>query len=188
MARIDPRQAVLKDGTIVVIRSAVPDDARALVRFTAATLSTSAYLIRTPQEYGESWRAKRRWIRAMEHSAADVALLAVSDGAIVGFLDSMAERRLRVRHNTRFGLAVAARWRGRGVGKALVEVFLGWVSAHPVLSRVELHVHSENAAAIALYRALGFAEEGRRRGAIRYEDGRVMDDVVMGLRLDSFAR
>ncbi len=53
------------------------------------------------------------------------------------------------------------------------------------LSRVELEVHSENAPAIALYKKLGFVEEGRKRQAF-HRSGKKSDLIVMGLLQSEF--
>lgn len=60
-------------------------------------------------------------------------------------------------------IAVQGRWRGRGVGRALIETLLRRLYADRVGS-VFLEVAEGNAAAVALYRRLGFAVVGSRRG------------------------
>ncbi|MGH9179068.1 MAG: GNAT family N-acetyltransferase [Acidimicrobiales bacterium] len=81
------------------------------------------------------------------------------------------------------GMLVAAGWRGRGVGTALVLTALDWArqaGAH----KVALQVWPHNQAAIGLYRKLGFVEEGRLRRHYRRRNGELWDAVVMGLLLD----
>lgn len=68
-----------------------------------------------------------------------------------------------------------------GIGKALLNHFIAWVKKHPTLERIELHVHSDNRSAITLYETTGFQLEGTRRSAVKYEDGRVVDDHIMAL-------
>ena len=46
---------------------------------------------------------------------------------------------------------------------------------------VELQVRADNPRAIALYRSHGFEHEGTRRALVRADDGRLVDDLVMGL-------
>ena len=81
------------------------------------------------------------------------------------------------------GMAVAAGWRGRGVGSALVEAAVGWArraGAH----KVALQVWPHNRAALALYRKFGFAEEGVLRRHYRRRNGELWDAVLMGRLLD----
>jgi ribosomal protein S18 acetylase RimI-like enzyme len=51
--------------------------------------------------------------------------------------------------------------------------------AHRPLARRELRVRATNQAAIALYRKLGFIDEGRFRKRIAFQDGTYVDDLAM---------
>ena len=81
------------------------------------------------------------------------------------------------------GMLVAAGWRARGVGSALLRAGVAWADearAH----KVALQVWPHNHAARALYRKFGFAEEGLLRRHYRRRNGELWDAVVMGLVLD----
>jgi len=80
------------------------------------------------------------------------------------------------------GMMVAADWRGRGVGTALVAAALEWARARG-LHKLTLSVFPHNEAAIALYRKFGFVEEGRRIRHIRRTNGELWDLIEMGLLL-----
>jgi putative acetyltransferase len=108
----------------------------------------------------------------------DGALVAVAVAEIVGALH--VER-------SRFGfgeigMAVAREWRGRGVGSALLAAAIEWAREHG-LHKLSLSVFPHNAAAIALYRKFGFAEEGRRVKQFRRANGELWDALDMGLLL-----
>ncbi len=80
------------------------------------------------------------------------------------------------------GMLVAAPWRGRGVGKKLLDACLAWAresGAHKIC----LEVWPHNAAAIALYEKNGFVREGYRRKQWRRRNGELWDSVLMGLLL-----
>jgi RimJ/RimL family protein N-acetyltransferase len=80
------------------------------------------------------------------------------------------------------GMLVAAGWRGRGVGTALVAASIEWARARR-LHKLTLGVFPHNQAAIALYRKFGFVEEGRRVRHIRRASGELWDLIEMGLLL-----
>jgi RimJ/RimL family protein N-acetyltransferase len=80
------------------------------------------------------------------------------------------------------GMMVAADWRGRGVGTALVAAAIDWARTHG-LHKLTLSVFPHNDAAIALYRKFGFVEEGRRSKQIRRASGELWDLMEMGLLL-----
>jgi RimJ/RimL family protein N-acetyltransferase len=74
-------------------------------------------------------------------------------------------------------MSVRASHRRRGFGRALLEAGIEWARSIGI-TRLELYVFADNAPAIALYEALGFAHEGRRRSFVRFGD-RYVDDLVM---------
>lgn len=69
---------------------------------------------------------------------------------------------------------------GKGYGKEAVRLLLGLAFTELALHRVDLHVLSTNESARALYRSVGFREEGRLREAACIEDQWV-DLIVMGV-------
>jgi RimJ/RimL family protein N-acetyltransferase len=105
-------------------------------------------------------------------------LVAVADGVIVGSLHV---------EQSRFGfgeigMAVARRWRRRGVGSALLSAAIDWARERG-LHKLSLSVFVHNTAAIALYRKFGFVEEGRRVKHFRRANGELWDAFEMGLLL-----
>ena len=61
----------------------------------------------------------------------------------------------------------------------LITVLLDWARKHPTLEKVQLGVFAENARAVALYRSLGFVQEGHRRRGFKHPDGTYSDDILM---------
>ena len=113
-----------------------------------------------------------------EHWRLDGTLVAVADGDLVG--------EIRVDPSWmgfgEIGMMVAASWRGRGVGSALVAAAIEWARGQG-LHKLALQVFPHNKAAIALYRKFGFVEEGRLAAHVRRADGQLWDLIEMGLLL-----
>jgi RimJ/RimL family protein N-acetyltransferase len=80
------------------------------------------------------------------------------------------------------GMFVAAEWRGRGVGTALVAAAIEWAKVRG-MHKLTLSVFPHNEAAVALYRRFGFAEEGLHPKHIRRANGELWDLLDMGLML-----
>lgn len=74
---------------------------------------------------------------------------------------------------------VHPRHRGYGVGTQLLRFWLGWVKERGALEAL-LEVRPSNAAALRIYRELGFTERGRRSG---YYKEPAEDAVLMWLAL-----
>ena len=88
-----------------------------------------------------------------------------------------------VSHVLRLDMCVhMGHWR-RGYGEVLLRALLTWAYSAPAARKIELLVRSENTAAVALYRKVGFTEEGRLRGRVRLRSGRYVDDLSLALLL-----
>lgn len=83
-------------------------------------------------------------------------------------------------------IAVLPAQRRRGLGRALLDAFEAQAAAAGAATAY-LEVAADNAPAIALYAARGYAVTGRRKGYYRAPDGRRTDAVTMakGLRPDT---
>lgn len=79
-------------------------------------------------------------------------------------------------------IAVSPRLRRRGAGKSLLQRHMKRL-ADGGTRRLFLEVAEDNPPALALYRGLGFSEEGRRKGYYRRSDGPAANALVMARAL-----
>ena len=161
------------------IRTAQPGDARLLNQYIKLIYATSKHLITRPEEYIAGPWKQRLWISRKLARKDEVCLLAIHSGSIVGMIDNWVDRRQRVCHVTTFAMSVHPEHRGKGIGKHLLGEFINWARKHDTLEKIELHVHEDNIGARQLYEKMGFEFEGQRKKAIKYADGRVIDDILM---------
>jgi [ribosomal protein S18]-alanine N-acetyltransferase len=75
-------------------------------------------------------------------------------------------------------IAVEPRWRGKGVGLALMRAMFDDLLMSPA-RRMVLEVASDNPGALRLYERLGFARVGERRGYYPRPDGTPATALVM---------
>ena len=75
-------------------------------------------------------------------------------------------------------IAVDPKWRGKGVGAALLRASFADLLMSPC-KKMFLEVAADNPPAIALYRRHGFAEIGRRDGYYARADGKPATALVM---------
>ncbi|MFL5814403.1 MAG: GNAT family N-acetyltransferase [Bdellovibrionia bacterium] len=181
MARIETFQAKLKSGDAVTIRAGVESDAAALLNTLAVNLAQGEGQLWEEGEFAPTEEQERAWIRGMLENPGELLLVAEKDGEIIGNIDCHRGARRRLSHTAVFGMSVMPPWRSQGLGEILLKSVIEWAKGNPSLEKLELHVLSSNARAIALYSKLGFKEEGRLIKAIKYSDGRYDDDVCMGL-------
>ena len=110
--------------------------------------------------------SRRSLRRLLSGKTADVLLAEEPGGAPLGA--AVLLRRKGSRRERLYSLAVDPAARGRGVGRLLMEAVLTAARSRGA-AEVGLEVRTENEAAIALYRSMGFAVEGVREGY--YADG-----------------
>lgn len=103
-------------------------------------------------------------------------------GQVVGWCDVLPRPHPGMMHCGALGMGLLPAYRGRGVGRRLLEATLADARAQGIV-RVELEVMETNSAAIRLYQRAGFQHEGRKRRA-RILDGRAEDILGMALLLE----
>jgi RimJ/RimL family protein N-acetyltransferase len=107
----------------------------------------------------------------------NVQLVALAGGELVGWCDVLPKDRPIHAHVGVLGIGLLPRFRGRGLGAALMQAALREASGRGFV-RVELTVRAQNERAIALYEKFGFEREGICRDAV-FADGRYEDLIVM---------
>src|SRR5690606_24820692 len=98
------------------------------------------------------------------NARSKAVLVAVQDGHVICLIDVQRAAWEGMQHVGVLGMGVAASRRGQGVGRRLLQTALESATELGI-TRVELDVFASNVAAIGLYQAIGFVEEGRKRRA-----------------------
>lgn len=106
-------------------------------------------------------------------------IYALEEGEVVGWCDVDYTDLDGLRHTGKLGLGVIKSHRGRGIGTKLLQLAIE-DAYEKGRTRIELDVFASNTNAHALYRKLGFVEEGRQQKA-RYLDGVYDDFILMAL-------
>jgi RimJ/RimL family protein N-acetyltransferase len=161
------------------IRSMQPGDIRATVAMFAAVAAEDRW-VGTEAGFDRDRRASM-YAESLAQPASHRFLIGLTGG---GEVVASAHARLAPYGVADIGMAIAADWRGRGLGRRLLDALLVEVQglgAH----KVTLQVWPHNTRAIRLYASRGFATEGRLvRHHRRWRTGELWDSVVMSLVLD----
>ena len=163
-------------GPQVTVRRATAADADAVVAMLVEVAGEGRWIATEAPVDVEQRR--RRLVEDIEREDA-IVLVAEAGGQPVGELGL---------HLARYGvadlgMAVAAGWRGRGIGSALLAEAIDRARAAGA-HKVALQVWPHNSAAIALYERFGFQREGYLTRHYRRRSGELWDAVIMGLPLD----
>lgn len=120
------------------------------------------------------------WVAA-DRVRGNPFLVALDQDRVVGWCEVRRDMLPGRAHTGMLGMGLKAPYRGKGVGRQLIEQALR-AARECGFERIELLVRSPNVHAIRLYSQVGFQEEGRKRDAVRLDDGSE-DEVMMALHL-----
>jgi RimJ/RimL family protein N-acetyltransferase len=158
----------------MLIRPTTDDDVAALHGLITAVARERKYLGTTE---GFTFEQTAGYLAHLRGSGG-VALVALEQEDLVGWVDIARGPFEGLTHYGRLGMGLAPSARGRGLGRALLERALE--EGFRTLERIELEVFASNSRAVALYRRCGFRQEGCRREA-RKIDGACDDILLFGL-------
>jgi len=158
----------------LTIRRAEPDDCDAVYEMFTAT-SVYSGTLQLPYPSREYWRR-----RLSENTDSVYHLVGIIEGRIVGMVGVVTfPNKPRRKHAGAIGISVHEDWQGKGIGKELMRAIVDLADNWLNLTRLELEVYADNAAAVRLYERFGFEVEGKlRQHALR--DGQFVDAIVMG--------
>jgi RimJ/RimL family protein N-acetyltransferase len=108
-------------------------------------------------------------------------VVALDGELVVGWCDIEPHPRATRRHVGTLGMGLLPAYRGKGIGTRLIKAALDRARSRG-MEKVELEVFGTNEPAIALYRKMGFVEEGRRAKAVKIDDAS-LDCILMALFL-----
>jgi ribosomal protein S18 acetylase RimI-like enzyme len=177
-----PSTSVPSSPALPTVRRLVPADARDFhaLRLDALRDEPSAFGASLEEEEGLGLPAIEGRLTAAPDRGVFAAFL---DGEMVGQAALGRESRPKMRHKAMlWGLYVAPRARGRGIGRLLLREVLAMARAADGVRRINLCVNARNTVAIGLYTAHGFEAFGHEPGAM-VVDGEVHDEVHMSLCL-----
>ncbi len=132
-----------------------------------------------PIAFGSSYEeeenlAEAEWQRRMKN-----ALFALSDDKVVGTITYVFSDRVKSKHIARiFGFYVDPNYRGRGVGRKLLESALKLIQKNKDVVKVQLFVNPEQGVAVKLYKEMGFVVVGQMKKEIKVGE-LFYDELIM---------
>jgi ribosomal protein S18 acetylase RimI-like enzyme len=173
-----PRRVRLKNGWVAVIRRGETSDAEGLIANVNSVGGEGIYILverldTTPDQ-------ERDWIAKFDGENS-LLLVATVDGILLGALDIDRQPFEKTKHLAGLGIAIQKEARGVGLGHAMTEAGIVWARSRGV-KKLSLSVFDSNEPAKALYRSLGFIEEGKLKGHVVLR-GTPVDLVLMALWL-----
>lgn len=163
-----------------IIRTGALKDAATLLEISNFVVSEGEYLIAVPEEVEKSsLEEEREQLQKIVNNDNETLMVAEIEGVVVGSIKIRANWLKRMSHTGTISMSLGKDYRGRGIGKLLLQAMLDWAEKHPLIEKVNLGVFSTNHRAISLYKNMGFVEEGRLVKEYKIHENTYIDDVLM---------
>lgn len=163
---------------MTVIRQLTLEDTPAFLELQHALDRETQFMLLEPDERSTDVEALRTRLDGLLNQANSSVWVAEEAGMLVGYVSADGGRYRRNQHSAHLVMGIRQAYVGQGLGTRLLTALDTWARGVG-LHRLELTVMAHNQAAQALYRKLGFVEEGTRHHAIVL-DGAYIDELYMG--------
>ena len=175
MAEYAPIKLKTKSGADVLIRSAVNQDATAILELSKEVIGEEIYQLTSGAEFMMTIDGEEKWIESHLSNPNHIILVAKMNSKIVGLLNFSNGHRQRIAHTGEFGISVEKSFRDQGIGSLLLQVLIDWATQNKTIEKLCLNVHSNNERAIGLYKKMGFEIEGIKKRDLKYGDGQYVE-------------
>lgn len=169
-------------GHELLLRNATSADAEMLIEYLKITNSETRFLRLEPEEIKYTVEQECDFIENCNSSKTNIMLLAFLDGEYIGNCSYAVNDVSRERHRATLGIALYAKYTGRGLGGVLIEKLCD-IARENGIEQMELEVVSQNTRAVSLYKKLGFEIFGTFPNANKYKDGTYSDSYFMMKKL-----
>lgn len=165
----------------VIIRSVKIEDATAVLHILREVVSEGTFLINVSEEFHKTLEQQKESIKKIldNENKKEIMVVAEINDEVAGWIVFYPQNRTRMSHTGSFTMMLSNSYRGRGIGKMLLKALLDWAENNPRIEKVSLGVFSTNQSAIALYKSMGFVEEGRKIKEYKMDDNEYVDDILM---------
>ncbi|MGN7400009.1 GNAT family N-acetyltransferase [Cytobacillus praedii] len=168
-----------KNNTQVSLRTGKLADAEAVFEIQSEVFSENKYMVTVSEEFEESTEQLRNWIQSIVENEKETIIVAEIQGNVIGFVVFRSKNSKRLAHTGHFFIMIKKEYRDMGIGKLLITELLIWAEQNSSIEKISLGVLSTNPRAIALYKRMGFIEEGRKIKEIKFSEDSYADDILM---------
>ncbi len=172
----------LKNGKLLEIREAEPEDSAALLAFTKIIGSETPYLNTDENGWPQSVTEETQRLAASLITPRQGLFLHIVEHEIAGLFSVYPQdHRPRTKQNAVFGVAIRESCWHLGLGAISTTLAID-MAREWGYHKLCLDANAENVRALSLYRRFGFIECGRRREHL-FANGAYYDEILMELML-----
>jgi len=183
MDKFNPFEFLSKGSKKIYFKQPKVEHAQDAIDFFLRAFRESPYILSRIEEFTKTVKQEEEWLKKSEEDPGQFTISAWYHGEIIGFLNFMSShKKARSRHQGEFGISIDPRFRGEGIGRRLIEALIRWAQRpESHIRKINLGVVDENLPAHALYKSLGFKQEGRLKDNIRLDNGHFADELRLAL-------
>lgn len=162
----------------MLVREITVPDAEPFMLLVQQVEEEASFMLMEPGERHMSVEGQKKQIESFREQENTTIFVAEEGNQLIGYVVIVGEKAKRVKHRAYLVIGVLQRYRGMGVGTYLFTEMEKWAMKKDIC-RLELTVVTENKAAIALYKKMGFQVEGTKRHSLHVQ-GKYYDEYMMG--------
>lgn len=180
---IEKKEFPLKNGSSVIIRKPVIEDAEAIIAVIKKADTESKFLAREPGEFKATIERERDIIKAVLEDQDRAWFVAEYNGQVVGQCSvGLINGYQRYRHRAGVAFVLLKDYWQLGIGGKMMLQCMEWARGKNI-EKLELEVVSDNSRALKMYESFGFRIAGTNHHALKYGDGSYADEYLMELVL-----
>lgn len=174
---------MLKNGLECCLRNGTECDGQAVLDNFNLTHGETDYLLSYPDENSFDVVQESQFLKEKSESKTEIEIIAVVGNEVVGIagIEAIGEK-YKVRHRAEFGVSIARKFWGLGIGQALTAACIECARAAGYI-QLELNVVADNKNAVSLYQKAGFVEYGRNPKGFRSKTEGFQELIYMRLEL-----
>lgn len=178
MSHIKIKEFSLKNNSKIIIRTAVPDDAKELIDLKREIMMEKKFMIHEIDELRETVKGEAQKIRKFRKSPGKIFIAAEIENEIAGFVNFANWDTRKTKHTGFLSIYIRKKYRGIGIGRILISELINWAKQNKIIHKMSLAVFGSNKNAIALYLKMGFKIEGICPKDVKI-NGKYLDSVFM---------
>ena len=155
------------------------DNAEAILNLFSSVVAENIYMATMIEELDRTVQQQEDIIHVCLKNTNCCFMEAYIDRFLIGAMSVWGGDLTRTSHVGTLEIFVATKYRGGGIGEAMMRTLITWATENPVIEKLSLSVFADNLPAIQLYEKLGFAVEGCAVGDFREKDGKLRDRLLM---------
>ncbi|SDQ56706.1 GNAT family N-acetyltransferase [Virgibacillus salinus] len=153
----------------MIVREVETSDAENLANLIKQVDESSQYMLWEAGERNIKSENQLKVINGIKNAENSTILVAEKDNELVGYLIVIGGNAQRNKHSAYIVIGILKGYRGKGIGKQLINKLEQW-AVNQNVSRLELTVVTKNEGALSLYKKLGFEIEGTKRNSLLLND------------------